>query len=961
MSGRRALAGWLSMALWAAVAVASPVVTALELRSDVAVDRASDLLRSVVLEVGGPLTAEGVAASLRNLHASGIASEVEAYRVAHEGGSKVVFVLRGKTLVERVEWVGDLGLKRTKIAPALVIGEGDALLPDRVFRSVYRLQDLYRNEGYLGASIRVEVPTDEARRQAVVRFRIDSGEPATVSGVEFDGAIEPFTSEALREVLRSKAGERYFGKKSRDDRERLESWLLGKGYRQAEVDDPVATIRDDGAAVELRYTVSLGPRFTVVVEEGTELPRRMRSLLPLSGDERYDDATLERTRDRLVAEYQERGHYGVEVSVEVADAPDGVEPGSGTAPMGATAGGDADPSAAGDDEQRAKRISVAVAPGARRVLRSIAWTGNEVLPDARLQAVMKTSERSVLAVGSGRLVDQWLEADLAALRALYALEGFPAAVVGPATITEVGEDGLALEIPIVEGRRQRVRDLTFEGVEQLELESRRAELPLVAGGPYHRRRDEETLALIRSRYEEAGFNLAQVTSRLEWNADRSEVDVRIEVLEGPRSLVERVIVRGQRRTEPEFIRRVLDLERGQALSQSRLRSLQRRLYGLGIFSQVEVGLVPGTPYSGGRDVMVEVKEGQRQRLSYGLGYDSEDGVRGLLGYSHANLWGRAVAGRVDFRLSQRDRQLRALLRQPLVSRFRLPVTYTLFSVDELQESFRSLREGAQVDVQKLRGRSRWGLLYTYKTIKIDELDPGLELLVIDREFREVSITSLTPSLFVDHRDDPVDPQRGWSSTLLTELAFPSLDADEEFTRIFGQHTRYLRLGRANLAGSLRAGAIAPRAGAGGLDPVCAELGLALPNCDVKISERFFAGGRTTHRAYRRDELGVLGETLLEVGEEGASPVPFGGTGLLLANLDYRFPLGAGLGGTVFVDGGNVWADWRDISTAELKWGAGLGVRYASPVGPIRLEIGWKLDKLPGEDPYVVLFSIGNPF
>jgi len=913
----------------AAETAAEPTVTALELRSDVAVDRPQDLLRWVTLEVGGPSTADGVAASLRNLHASGIASNVEAYEVAHGDGVKVVFVLRGKILVERVELAGELGLKQRRITPALAIAEGDALLPDRVFRTVYRLQDLYRAEGYLDASIRVEVDTDEARRRAVVRFRIASGPPAAVAGVEFDGDVAPFGTPALSDVMRSKAGERYLTKKARDDRERLENWLLARGYRQAEVDGPVESVVD-GPAVELRYAVRLGQRFAVEVAAGTELPKRLRRLLPLTGDERYDDTTVERTRERLTTEYQRRGFHAVDVAV-VETVEEGV-----------------------------RTLSVAVTPGPRRVLRSVSWLGNETLPDARLQAVMRTAARSALAAGSGRLVDAWLEEDLAAIEALYALEGFSAAVVGPPAVTEVGDDELALEIPVVEGPQQTVGSLAFAGIEQLDVERLRAELPLAAGGPYHRRREEEALDLIRGRYEAAGFNLAQVTSRLERRAEGGVVDVRIEVLEGPRSLVERVIVRGQQRTRPELIRRVLDLEPGQALSQSKLRELQRRLYGLGIFSQVDVGLVPGTPYSGGRVVMVEVREGERQRLAYGLGYDSEDGVRGLLGYSHANLWGRAVSGRVDLRLSQRDRQLRALLRQPYVGRWRLPVTYSLFSIDELQESFRSLREGAQVELLRILGGSRWGLLYTYKTIRIGDPEPGLEPLLIDREFSAVSITSVTPSLFVDHRDDAVDPRQGWSSTVLTEFAFPSLDATEQFTRLFAQHARYLPLGRGVLAGSLRAGAIAPRAGAGGDDPICANLGLSFPSCGVKISERFFAGGRTTHRAYQRDRLGVPGETLLDLGD-GATLVPFGGTGLLLANLDYRFDLGGGLGGTVFADGGNVWADWRDVTTSDLKWGAGVGVRYASPVGPVRLEIGWKLDRLPGEAPYVVLFSLGNPF
>jgi len=372
-----------------------------------------------------------------------------------------------------------------------------------------------------------------------------------------------------------------------------------------------------------------------------------------------------------------------------------------------------------------------------------------------------------------------------------------------------------------------------------------------------------------------------------------------------------------------------------------------------------VRLVPGTPYSGGRDIMIEVREGKRQRLTYGLGYDSEDGVRGLLGYSHGNLWGRALSARVDARASQRDEQIRMLLRQPYLGRLNWPVTYSLFKTTSQEESFRSERRGAQLEVLRTRPRSRWGFLYTYKIVQITDADPGLELLQVDRNLQEVTISSLTPSLFLDYRDDAIDPQRGWNATLLTEYAFPSLAADEEFVKVFLQHARYLPLGRAGvLAANWRVGAIEPRGGTAAPDPLCAELGLDSASCQIKISERFFAGGRTTHRAFRRDRLGIPGSTLLDL-QGGLTPI--GGAGELLTNLDYRIPLGAGLGGTLFVDGGNIWPDWRDIDPGDLRWGAGLGLRYASPVGPIRLEIGWNLDRLPGEDGYVVFFSFGNPF
>jgi outer membrane translocation and assembly module TamA len=135
----------------------------------------------------------------------------------------------------------------------------------------------------------------------------------------------------------------------------------------------------------------------------------------------------------------------------------------------------------------------------------------------------------------------------------------------------------------------------------------------------------------------------------------------------------------------------------------------------------------------------------------------------------------------------------------------------------------------------------------------------------------------------------------------------------------------------------------------------------LPSSRIGISERLFAGGSTSHRAYGRDELGLVGQTLFAVGEGEGDLRPVGGNGLLLGNLDLRFPVLGAVGGVVFLDAGNVWADWREIRPGEAKLGVGLGVRYLSPIGPLRAEIGWKLDREPGEDPYRVFVSIGNPF
>ncbi len=905
---------------------AAQTIRTIEVRSDAPLPAAEELLEAITVEAGDLWSDEAIARAIRSLHATGVASQIEVYREPHDDGAvDLLFVLRAPTLVDEVDWSGELVFDRWRVRDATLVRAGDPLIADRIFRSVYQLQERYAADGYLDAVVRVEVDEDRERRRAAVRFEIEPGAPTIVAGIDFEGDRGPFTVDELMQPLRTTVGDRFRRRTVRDDAERLEEWLLRRGHREAVVDDPVVTESADGMVVS--YPLTVGARFEVV-PSGDVRALQKRKLLPLRGDERYDDLTVAETESRIRLDYQRRGYP--EPEVEVVES----------------------------EEAGVRRLTVHVERGEPARLIAIDFVGNRSISDPRLRSVMQLSEPTLLTPESGKLVDGWLAEDLQSLRALYALEGFSKAQIGPPEIT-ASAAGRSLVIPIVEGPRRLVSSLAISGADHFDPEALLEALPLEEGGPYHLRREEEALDLIRARYEAAGFDRALVSSTRETAADGSLVDIGIKVIEGPRSVVERVVVRGRRKTRPQVIRRVLDLEPGTPINRARLLELERRLYRLGIFSSVDVGLVPGTPYTSGRDVMVEVEEGLSQRLAYGIGYDSEDGVRGLLGYGHANLGGRAVSGRVDVRASERDIQARALVRQPYLGRYRTPVTYSLFHIEEEEESFRSIRNGGQVEAEWLRGPARFNLLYTYKLVEIEDPDPALQPLLIDRRFQEVTVASLSPGLTIDRRDDPVDPRRGWGATLLTELAFPMIDAEEEFGRLFAQHDRYLPLGRFGvLATSVRAGLLEPLDGDRGIDPVCLENELDAPSCRIPISERFFAGGRTTHRAYRRDSLGIPGETLLEVAD---GRVPFGGTGLLLANVDLRFPIAGSFGGTLFVDAGNVWGDWRAVELSDVKVGAGVGARYASPIGPVRLEIGWKLDRLPGEDPYVVLFSFGNPF
>jgi outer membrane protein insertion porin family len=248
----------------------------------------------------------------------------------------------------------------------------------------------------------------------------------------------------------------------------------------------------------------------------------------------------------------------------------------------------------------------------------------------------------------------------------------------------------------------------------------------------------------------------------------------------------------------------------------------------------------------------------------------------------------------------------------------------------------------------------------------------------------IQISSITPTFFWDRRDDVVTPHRGFFTSASIEYAFPVISADANFVKEFVQGAWYVPVSaRSTFVLSARAGLIQ----AAGRD---------IPGINpVPLSERFTAGGDTSHRAYPLDLLGTLcndagGQILMEdpdcrvvtiidpvtglpreaiVGatlyDLDSRPdrfrlAPIGGNGMFLMNAEYRFPIFAGVGGALFADAGNIFADDR-ISFSNLRYGVGAGVRYLSPVGPLRIDVGWPVGRRVYDRKFAYSITLGFPF
>ncbi|HJX30138.1 MAG TPA: POTRA domain-containing protein, partial [Thermoanaerobaculia bacterium] len=252
-----------------------PAVDSIEIRSEVELDeeQLADLQRLITFEPGDPLTDEEIARTLRNVQASGIASEVELYTLPAEAadgtaGDRLVamLVLRPVVRVSEVRLEGELGgPSEGELRRAVPQNEAEPLNEERVVQGVFQLLDVYDERGYFDADVRVRVATNPETRQAVVTYQIQAGARAQVGAVELQGPIAPFTPAALVAQLEIGPGDPFSRREARESAERLQAWLIRQGHRTARVDPPETPADEQTRTVRLVYAIEVGPKVELQV------------------------------------------------------------------------------------------------------------------------------------------------------------------------------------------------------------------------------------------------------------------------------------------------------------------------------------------------------------------------------------------------------------------------------------------------------------------------------------------------------------------------------------------------------------------------------------------------------------------------------------------------------------------------------------------------------------------------
>jgi len=578
-------------------------------------------------------------------------------------------------------------------------------------------------------------------------------------------------------------------------------------------------------------------------------------------------------------------------------------------------------------------------PGDRVRVGKVEITGNRSVETARLEPLLVTK-----AGKRKYLKPQQVASDAGRIRAHYGSLGYGKVKVSPPVI-DLSPDGTVAEVrfEVTEGDPTKIPEIRIEGNRAIPSEKLMEGFPVQPRDPFTRERAQSGARAIQRAYDGAGYSRAKVDYELRTN-EGPELVYRVE--EGPKRLVGKIEIEGNRLTRKEVVERELAFKEGKPLSLQEIMESQKALYRLGIFSSVEIKEIEGDDPSR-PTVRIRVAETRNLTQSLGIGYATDEGIRGLYEITHSNLFGRARTVGLQLRGSDVNNRIQLLLRDPYLFNRRLDSLLSAFREHEVRDSFTLTELGTTLQVSNKHGEKD-RTIYRY-LLKSDQVT-DLQISPQEAGVEDLRLSGLSGGYVHDSRDNFYNPRRGAFANVDLAAYGEAIGSQAAFVKFFAQGSLFRKVaGDSVWAQSIRVGLADPY-GISEQPTVSASGEVVIPG--VPLSERFFAGGDTTVRGFKYDQLGP---------KDPVTGEPTGGESLFIINEEFRFPIWRFLRGVVFFDAGNVTSSLSEFNPLDLRTVLGAGFRIDTPIGPIRFEYGWKLDREEGETPGELHITVGQAF
>jgi outer membrane protein insertion porin family len=604
-------------------------------------------------------------------------------------------------------------------------------------------------------------------------------------------------------------------------------------------------------------------------------------------------------------------------------------------------------------------LLVKITEGKKVLIQSIEFTGNHAIPDKKLRKAMETSKAWFLSwlTGAGTYKEEVLKNDAALLTELYMNDGYVNVKVGEPKVDLLPDkSGLKVTINISEGEQYRFGKIAFKGELLESADVLMKKLTIKSGELFNRAKLRTDVFALTDLYADKGYAFANAAPQTMLNPPIHTIDITFEMEKGELVHIDRINISGNTKTRDKVVRRELRLEEGELYSSTALKRSKQNLMNTGFFE--EANLVTAKGRSAEQlDLNVEVKEKPTGTFSVGAGYSSLDGVIGQGSVQQANFLGLGLKASAAASFGAKSQTYNVGLSDPYFMDTKWTVGADVYRTERQYLDYTRRATGADLKA----GYSLSDSLSTFWIYKFEEkeiFDQSQGLLdnirsgAILAPDPKSSTSSISASLTSNTTDYRIDPSSGMIDTISVEFA--GLGGTNRYLRYLTEHTLFLPVGWGTVA-SLR----------GSLGYIQSIGGKPVP-----LDEKFYLGGISTLRGYTgRTVCPVLQKPVsaFDVDRFGATAINtvyLGGNMEAVANLEYTFPLlkDAGLKGVIFFDAGNADDNLRKTFSGILT-SYGAGVRWFSPIGPLRLEYGIPLNPRPSIDKASgrLEFSIGSIF
>lgn len=834
-----------------------------------------------------------------------------------------------------------------------------------VDRDEKALMAFFREEGYFEAAVHPEVKTDAAHGIANIVFHTTLGRKAkfgevTINGIpndeqhQLEDTLKGLLARAREAAIRP--GKAYHHSTLLHATSYLQAQLEKKGLLGAQVNLSGAEYHASTNRADIVFDVNPGPDVKVEITGAHLWSWNKKSLLPMYQGVGVDEETVQEGKQALISYFQGKGYFDVKVDASLKTGSSG------------------------------DTVLYQITREKKHKVEDVRLTGNRELKSAELTPHIAVEKEHLLS--HGKFSDELVRKSVADLKAVYKSEGFSSVQVVPAVQNSGGN--ISVTFAVTEGPRDMVASLKVEGADTFSsAEYAPQGLKVAAGKPYSAALVAADRTTIVSNYLKAGYltsSFRETASEVS-KSEPHEINVVYHIYEGPRVVTGEVITLGRKHTRQRLIERdVATIKPEHALTETELLSAGAKLYDhTGVFDWAEVDPRREITTQTNEDVLVKVHEAPRNSITYGIGFEVINrggsipsgtvalpnlppvglpsnfttsqvtfwGPRGTFQYTRNNMRGKGESFSFTGFAGRLDQRAAVYYIDPTFRWSSWKATTSLsYEKNEENPIFSSQQELGTLQAQRAMDRAGKDILFfRYGFSQTDLTRILIPALVLPAD-QHVRLSTLSANLTRDTRDNPLDEHSGVLDSAEFDFNTSALGSSVDFAKFTGQAAFYkTKFHNIVWADSIR-------------------MGLAQPFNDsrVPVSEAFFTGGGNSLRGFPLDGAGP--QRQVEVCPNGASgcnqyiQVPAGGNEMLILNSEARIPLPfkKGLRIVPFYDGGNVFpAVGLHDFTSLYSNNVGVGLRYDTPVGPIRFDIGQNLDPVKGIKSTQYFISIGQAF